>query len=214
MKEITLFIFGGVAEMDKEPPSPQSEFLMALAGPVSSVLLALGFWLLSLWGGTNEGTGIFWPAATALVGYLASINGSLALFNILPAFPLDGGRVLRSILWAANGNLQRATRWAARAGQAIAWLMIIGGIAMTFGAQIPFFGTGLGGGLHVVAVASDGDRVQRDHRALFVDKGILRVGEPHAAKSIPVDGLCVDDPGVLLEEDRIIRSGQGYLVSQ
>jgi CBS domain-containing protein len=72
---------------------------------------------------------------------------TLGIFNLIPGFPLDGGRVLRSILWAATDNLRRATRWAAWVGQAIAWLMIMAGIAMTFGVQIPFFGTGLGGGL-------------------------------------------------------------------
>jgi Zn-dependent protease/CBS domain-containing protein len=129
---ITLFIFGGVAEMDHEPPSPQSEFLMALAGPVSSALLALGFWLLSLWGGARQGAGIVWPAVTALVGYLASINGSLALFNILPAFPLDGGRVLRSILWGWRDDLRWATRLASRVGSTFGYLLVGLGVLSLF----------------------------------------------------------------------------------
>ena len=71
IRGITLFIFGGVAEMDREPPSPQSEFTMALAGPVSSALLALFSWLFSLWGGAQESAGIVWPTLTALAGYLS-----------------------------------------------------------------------------------------------------------------------------------------------
>jgi CBS domain-containing protein len=72
---------------------------------------------------------------------------TLGIFNLIPGFPLDGGRVLRSILWAVTDDLRRATHWAAWIGQAIAWLLIFAGVAMTFGVQIPFFGTGLGGGL-------------------------------------------------------------------
>jgi len=121
-----------VAEMDDEPPSPQSEFLMALAGPVSSAVLALGFWLLSLGGARYEGTGVVWPALTALVGYLASINGSLALFNILPAFPLDGGRVLRSVLWGLRGDLRWATRLASRVGSVFGYLLVGLGVMSLF----------------------------------------------------------------------------------
>jgi CBS domain-containing protein len=84
---------------------------------------------------------------TTLLGWLGSINFTVGLFNLIPGFPLDGGRILRSLLWAATDDLRRATRWASWAGQGIAWLMILAGIAMTFGARIPFFGTGLGNGL-------------------------------------------------------------------
>jgi Zn-dependent protease/predicted transcriptional regulator len=124
IKGITLFIFGGVAEMDREPPSPQSEFRMALAGPISSALLALGFWLISRWGLSGLEAGSAGTAATALASYLASINGSLAAFNLIPAFPLDGGRVLRSILWGWRDDLRWATRLASRIGSTFGYLLV------------------------------------------------------------------------------------------
>jgi CBS domain-containing protein len=86
------------------------------------------------------------PAAVLLM-WLGSINVLLAVFNLIPGFPLDGGRVLRSTVWALTGNLRRATRWASWVGQTIAFLFIFMGISMAFGARVPFFGTGLISGL-------------------------------------------------------------------
>jgi len=105
MKGITLFIFGGVAEMEEEPPSARAEFMMAIAGPLSSILIALVFYGIQAAG---KQAGLAAPV-TGVVGYLAMINGILAGFNLLPAFPLDGGRVLRSILWGVKKNLRWAT---------------------------------------------------------------------------------------------------------
>ncbi|HEX4889791.1 MAG TPA: site-2 protease family protein [Alphaproteobacteria bacterium] len=109
---ITLFIFGGVAEMEGEPRSPKVEFLMAIAGPISSYALALGFFILASVSGSDEVVTPF----SALLGYLAMINTMLATFNLIPAFPLDGGRVLRAALWQWKGNMRWATRHAARIG--------------------------------------------------------------------------------------------------
>jgi CBS domain-containing protein len=82
-----------------------------------------------------------------LLAWLGPVNILIGLFNLIPAFPLDGGRILRAILWSVSGNLRKATRWAAGIGQVIGWLFIAIGIAMSFGAYVPFFGTGLVGGL-------------------------------------------------------------------
>jgi Zn-dependent protease len=100
MKGITLFIFGGIAEMSREPPSPKAEFFMAVVGPLSS--FAMAFLLYGVYAaGLRQG----WPVGvTGVTMYLSAINGLLGLFNLVPAFPLDGGRVLRSILWKGQGK--------------------------------------------------------------------------------------------------------------
>jgi Zn-dependent protease/CBS domain-containing protein len=125
---ITLFLFGGVAELEEEPASAATEFLMAIAGPLVSVLLGVVCGLLA-WVGYHGG---WWPPAVILLGYLGAVNFVVLAFNLIPAFPLDGGRVLRSILWAITGNLQRATRWAATLGQLFAWLLIAWGVVNFF----------------------------------------------------------------------------------
>lgn len=113
IRRITLFIFGGVAEMGGQPDRPRTEFLMAVAGPVASAALACvfgaGFIALS-------GVQVAAPLATVL-RYLAMINFMLAGFNLVPAFPLDGGRMLRAALWGWRDDLAWATRWAAGAGR-------------------------------------------------------------------------------------------------
>ncbi|HZZ78425.1 MAG TPA: site-2 protease family protein [Gemmataceae bacterium] len=135
IRGITLFLFGGVAELGGEPPSAATEFLMAIAGPAVSVVLGLAFGILAV-----LGVRLAWPAPIiAMLGYLAAINAMVLIFNLIPAFPLDGGRVLRSILWGISGNLRSATYWASLAGQGFAWLLIILG-----GLQI-FQGQWLGG---------------------------------------------------------------------
>jgi len=127
---ITLFIFGGVAQIRREARRPAVEFWVALAGPLSSLLLGAVFgamWLFTR--GINE-------PAMAVALYLARVNVLLALFNLIPGFPLDGGRVFRSILWHFSGNLRLATRIAAGAGQAVAFLFILWGIFLIFGGNL------------------------------------------------------------------------------
>jgi Zn-dependent protease/predicted transcriptional regulator len=135
MKGITLFIFGGVSEMESEPASPKAEFLMAVVGPLSSILLGAGFYFVH-----RAGEYIKWYApANSVIQYLAWLNFILAGFNLLPAFPLDGGRVLRSILWAAKGNLKWATKIASALGSAFGLFLIIFGVINFLG------GNALGG---------------------------------------------------------------------
>jgi Zn-dependent protease/CBS domain-containing protein len=155
VRSITLFLFGGVSDIQREPSSPAAEFLMAIVGPLTSIVLGgLLVWLAGASVGPLRDTMTNPTKTVAQLGmlptlllWLGSINVILGIFNLIPGFPLDGGRVLRSILWAVVDNLRVATRWASAVGQAIAWLMIIGGISMAFGVQIPFFGTGFVSGL-------------------------------------------------------------------
>jgi len=116
IKGITLFIFGGVAEMSDEPPSAKAEFWMAIAGPIMSLVVG---------GLCAAATLAALPKAVAeVVGWLALINVVLALFNLVPAFPLDGGRVLRSILWHTKGDLRGATRITSTIGSGFGFLLI------------------------------------------------------------------------------------------
>ncbi|HJT89519.1 MAG TPA: site-2 protease family protein [Bryobacteraceae bacterium] len=134
MRGITLFIFGGVAEMTEEPRRPGVEFLMAIAGPIASIVIGL-----ICYGLARAGHGS-WPIeAVGILAYLAWINFLLAAFNLIPAFPLDGGRVLRSVLWHFQGDLRRATRIASVIGTGF------GVVLMAFGVYEFFFGNFIAG---------------------------------------------------------------------
>jgi len=126
VKNITLFIFGGVSNIEKEPGSPGVEFQIAVVGPLTSLLIgALAFLLLFLLGQNSS-------ALAAILWYLGYANILLGIFNLIPGFPLDGGRVLRSIVWKINGNLRRATRIVTVVGEIIAFLFILAGIWLFF----------------------------------------------------------------------------------
>lgn len=160
VRRITLFMFGGMAHMENEPPSWRGEFLMAIVGPVTSLVLGLGcLWLASVIHGPipfdpekpAAALATLGPLVTVLL-WLGPVNVLLALFNLVPGFPLDGGRVLRALLWGATGNQQLATRWASLAGQAFGWLLITAGIAMMLGWRVPVFGSGFVGGAWLVFI--------------------------------------------------------------
>lgn len=124
IKGITLFLFGGVAEMEQEPPTARSEFLMAIVGPLSSFFLAAVFG--GLWWLGGEAT---WPAAARLLLlWLAILNFMLAAFNLVPAFPLDGGRVLRALIWGWKGDLKSATRIVSMLGSGFGLFLIFVGV--------------------------------------------------------------------------------------
>jgi Zn-dependent protease/CBS domain-containing protein len=150
---ITLFLFGGVSNIEREPPSPKAEFLMAIVGPLTSivigiVLLVIGSAAVDVPFGTTSGAVLarLGPGETLLL-WLGPINLLVGVFNLIPGFPLDGGRVLRSILWATTHDLHDATRWASAIGQGIGWLFIFLGVAIAFGMYVPFFGRGIVSGL-------------------------------------------------------------------
>lgn len=128
ISQITLFLFGGIAEIKKEPPSAKVEFLMAIAGPIVSFILAGALYLFS-----QAGDHWKWPVEIIGVSrYLALVNLLLALFNLLPAFPLDGGRVLRAILWGWKKNLGWATAISTRLGSGFGFAFIFLGIFVLF----------------------------------------------------------------------------------
>lgn len=160
VRRITLFMFGGMAHMENEPPSWRAEFLMAIVGPLTSLGLGVAFLWLA---GVVHGPIVLDPedpmATLAALGPLASvllwlgqINILLGLFNLVPGFPLDGGRVLRAAFWGVTGDHEKATRWASRGGQLFAWLLIASGFAMILGWQVPVFGTGFVGGLWLILI--------------------------------------------------------------
>jgi Zn-dependent protease/CBS domain-containing protein len=140
-KSITLFIFGGVSNLGGEAKKPSTEFLVAIVGPLTSFALAIL-------------AGLVWAASWEVdvriglvAGYVAIINVILGLFNLIPGFPLDGGRVLRAILWTATGNVRRATEAAATVGKIIAWGLFAFGLFRILGAGDLF------GGIWMAAIA-------------------------------------------------------------
>ncbi len=122
VRAITLFVFGGVAQIGREPDSPLTEFQIAIAGPIASALLAVAF------GGVSHVAGDQFDHVAALGGWLAAINLMLAVFNLVPGFPLDGGRIFRAALWRYTGSFSTATRIAAGSGQIVGYGLILGGV--------------------------------------------------------------------------------------
>src|SRR5947209_8009518 len=126
VKSITLFIFGGVSNIEREPKSPGIEFQMAVVGPLTSLLIGIVCFLLQLpLRGSNS-------PLEGILFYLAVTNVLLGVFNLIPGFPLDGGRVLHSIIWKITGSMRQATRAATLVGQIIAYLFIFVGIWLFF----------------------------------------------------------------------------------
>ena len=121
VKSITLFVFGGVSRIERDASNAKQEFNIAIAGPVSSLFLAGCFWLGSHYWHGNE-------MVTSAAMWLAGINLLLGLFNLVPGFPLDGGRILRGITWGITGNFEKATRIASNVGRVFAYFMILAGV--------------------------------------------------------------------------------------
>ncbi|MCE5190340.1 MAG: site-2 protease family protein [Actinomycetia bacterium] len=138
---ITLFVFGGISQLEEEPKRPGLEFRMAFAGPAMSLVLSgIGFGVLALLSSMHAGKVLLVP-----VEYLAYINLSVAIFNLLPGFPLDGGRVLRSVLWAITHDMLKATRWASRMGQLLGYGLIAVAVVGVFNGTIDLIWFGVMG---------------------------------------------------------------------
>ena len=206
---ITLFIFGGVAELADEPPTAKSEFLVAIAGPISSILLAGLLYIVSVYLPYGTPGEVF-----AILSYLTLINIVLAVFNLMPAFPLDGGRMLRAGLWWYRGNLTWATRIASYLGAAL-------GIAlMAFGAYNASQDATVGGmwqiliGFFIFSAARNERRqteVMESLHGISVGQ-LMRSAPPTVPGSTPVDQITArnstaDGRDVLIpvtDDDRMV----------
>jgi CBS domain-containing protein len=158
---ITLFVFGGVSSLADEPKQARQEFAISIVGPLTSFGLAVVFgaiWFFL----RDEGVGM-------VPGYLAGVNLLLGVFNLLPGFPLDGGRVLRSIVWGRTKSFVRATRVASNAGTGIAWILIVLGL-------VNVFAFGLLGGLWYVFVGLFlKSAAQGSYQAVVVERTLGRI---------------------------------------
>jgi Zn-dependent protease/CBS domain-containing protein len=221
VERITLFLFGGMAHLDQEPPTWRAELWIALAGPAMSIVVGILF--LTAAAALMDPAGVvpdapqqtfanLGPVAT-LFFWAGNVNIILAIFNLVPAYPLDGGRVLRAAIWAFSGNLTTATIRAAASGQIFGWLLIAVGIMMILGVQVPIFGTGLIGGLwlgfigwfiHRAAVMSQQQASAQQALAGVAVRDIMK----RDFSTVPPD-LRVD---TLIEEYMMPRGQRGYPV--
>jgi Zn-dependent protease/CBS domain-containing protein len=194
VRSITLFIFGGVAQIGTEPPSALAEFLIAIAGPIVSFMLAAFFSIVKpmvagiepLWG---------------LAKYLAYINFALVLFNLIPGFPLDGGRVFRAIVWAVTKNMRRATLIAANVGRFFGFLFIFVGVWQMFTGNF-------GGGLWIAFIGwfLDSAASAQAHQVMF--QGLLA---GHTVAQAMSSHCPVVSAGLTLQQlvdDHILGGGQ------
>jgi CBS domain-containing protein len=195
---ITLFLFGGVAHLEREPREPATEVKIAAVGPLTSLAIGGFFWVVQEWADDVNAA----PLAVAVLRYLAIVNVALAVFNLLPGFPLDGGRLLRGVLWWRWNDFRRAT------ARAAAWGSGIGFGIMALGV-LEIFGGALVGGLWLVFIGMFlRGAATASARALAVDQALGRAA---------VGDLMVRDPIVVpadmtvseAVEERFLRHGYG-----
>lgn len=194
VRSITLFIFGGVAQIGREPGSPGVEFRVAIAGPIVSFALAGLFGALGWFGASLV------PLA-ALATYLAYINGSLALFNLIPGFPLDGGRVFRAIVWRVTHSFRRATEIAGGAGHLFAWMFIFWGVWQMFGGNFA-------GGLWIAFI---GWFLENAATASVQQMTLERLLVGHTVSEIMTRGCTTLAPDVTVEQlvhEHILTTGR------
>lgn len=139
VKRLTLFLFGGITDVERAPASPRSEAIAALVAPLSNAVLGA---FITAFAALLDGP------AHALVRWLGAANLAIAALNFLPAFPLDGGRLVRAVLWRITGDVERATRWSAWAGQVLGWTIVLLGIAVALAGR----GLGIAAGMWVAFI--------------------------------------------------------------
>jgi len=184
VKSITLFLFGGVAQITREATRPTGELLMALAGPMTSAMLSAA--LFGIWWASGVGES---SALDIVLIWLAAMNGVVAIFNLLPAFPMDGGRVFRSLVWLVTGSYYRATAIAAWAGRGIAWVLIAGGFLAVLGFDPLVFGPSGGAWFVLIGFFLEGAaRQSLVHNRLIKALGQHRVSDLMVADPPAIDG--------------------------
>ncbi len=160
VRDITLHLFGGVSNIEKEPPTPQAELLIAIVGPIASIGIGLAMVMASAIlidmrapdvASAEVMLAHLGPLETLLV-WLGPVNVIVGVFNLIPGFPLDGGRILRAIVWKVTGSLEKATRIAGGAGQGVGWFFVALGLAMVLGLEVPVFGRGMMSGLWLAMI--------------------------------------------------------------
>ena len=197
VRSITLFIFGGIAQIGTEPPSATAEFFVAIAGPIVSSALAVFFTLVKP---VVAGVEPLW----GLAKYLAYINMTLVLFNLVPGYPLDGGRVFRAIVWAVTGNMRRATLVAANVGRFFGFVFIFVGVLRIFGGDL--------GGLWIAFIGwfLDNAATAQVNQVMF--QGLLA---GHTVSEAMSQRCVVIPPDAMLQQvvdEHILSGGQRCLV--
>jgi Zn-dependent protease/CBS domain-containing protein len=201
VRSITLFLFGGVAQIGAEPPSAVAEFLIAIAGPLVSLGLAVFFYAI------QPAVGAIEPLF-GLAEYLAYINLALVLFNLIPGYPLDGGRVFRAIMWRVTGNMRRATLIAGNVGRVFAYLFIFAGVWQIFRGNF-------GGGLWIAFIGWFLDNAASAQVQQLAVQGMLaghNVGQAMSRHCVSVpESMTLQQ----LVDDHILGGGQRcFLVNQ
>lgn len=202
---ITLFMFGGVSNMKREPSSPAEELVITIVGPLMSLFLGAACLVIGA-GGMIAGAGsLTAPAFLAqlepmntTLAWLGSVNIMIGFFNLIPAFPLDGGRIVRSLIWAILNDIRRSTLWATTLAQGIAWTMIVSGVMMVLGVKLPIAGGDTFNGLwlifigvflHHAAVTGYRQAVMEDSLAAVQVRSVMQTRVPVISSNASLDDL-------------------------
>lgn len=221
VQNITLFMFGGVSNIQREPETPAEELVITIVGPLTSLFLGAVFLVIGAGGSAVNGItinptsllGRLQPLNTILA-WLGSINIMVGFFNLIPAFPLDGGRIVRALIWAVSGDMRSSTRAAALLGQAIGWAMIFSGMFMVFGIRFPAFGTGIFNGTWMIFIgwflhnAASAGYKHTELQDVLVDipvRNVMQTQIPVVSSEVSVNELnqqlgSSDSPAMLVTE--------------
>ncbi len=227
VQNITLFMFGGVSNIQREPDTPAEELFITIVGPLTSLFLGALFLVIGAGGYVLNDAVLSASALLArlqpintILAWLGSINIMVGFFNLIPAFPLDGGRIVRGLLWAITRDLRRSTRMAALLGQAIGWSMILAGGLMLFSIPIPFFGTGIFNGVWLIFIgwflnnaATAGYRHVATQEML-VDipvRHVMQTQLPVVASNASLDELMTRQLGRPEEQTMLVAEGQNVV---